>query len=67
VPGESVDARTGTVHLDATSDAILTFLLTRNLDKGSIVKVAVLDATTGRPLAAARATIARDLRPEEQW
>ncbi len=67
VPGESVDTRTGTVHLDTTSDAILTFIVTRNLDKGAAVEVAVLDATTGRPLATARATIARDLRPEEQW
>lgn len=67
VPGESVDAHTGTVQLDPTDDAILTFLVTQNLDKGSAVDVSVLDATTGRRLATARATIVKDLRPEEEW
>jgi len=67
VPGESVDPHTGTVQLDPSEEAILTFLVTQNLDKGSAVDVSVLDAATGRRLAAARATIVKDLRPEEEW
>jgi len=67
VPGESVDPQTGTVQLDPSEEAILTFLVTQNLDKGSAVDVSVLDAATGRRLAAARATIVKDLRPEEEW
>ncbi|MGH9226489.1 MAG: PglZ domain-containing protein [Acidimicrobiales bacterium] len=67
VPGEAVDPQAGTVRLDPATDALLTFLVTRNLDKGDVVAVAVLDATTGRPLADTRATVARDLRPEEDW
>ncbi|MGI8685094.1 MAG: PglZ domain-containing protein, partial [Acidimicrobiales bacterium] len=67
VPGEAVDPQTGTVRLDPAVDALLTFLVTRNLDKGEAVEVAVLDASTGRRLAHTRATVARDLRPEEEW
>jgi hypothetical protein len=67
MPGDSVDARTGTVQLDPSEEAILTFLVTQNLDKGSAIEVTVLDAVTGRKLADARATIAKDLRPEEAW
>jgi hypothetical protein len=67
VPGESVDANTGTVQLDPSEEAILTFLVTENLDKGAVVDVSVLDASTGRRLASARATIVKDLRPEEEW
>lgn len=67
VPGESVDPHTGTVQLDPSEEAILTFLVTRNLDKGSRVDVSVLDAANGRRLATARATIVKDLRPEEEW
>lgn len=67
VPGEAIDPATGTVRLDPSADAVLTFLVSGNLDKGSTVEVAVVDATTGRPLARTRATVARDLRPEEEW
>lgn len=67
VPGEAVDPTTGTVRLDPSTDALLTFLVTRDLDKGDAVEVAVVDAITGRRLAHTRATVARDLRPEEEW
>lgn len=67
VPGDAVDAHTGTVRLDPSEEAILTFLVTQNLDKGSAVDVSVLDAATGRRLATTRATIVKDLRPEEEW
>ena len=67
VPGESVDPHTGTVRLDPGAEAILTFLVTENLDKGEAVQIAVLDAATGRQLTTAEATVARNLRPEEDW
>ena len=67
VPGESVDAHAGTVQLDPSREAILTFLVTQNLDKGSAVDVSVLGAASGRRLATVRATVAKDLRPEEEW
>ncbi len=67
VPGEAVDPATGTVRLDPSVDATLTFLVSGNLDKGDAVEVAVIDAATGRPLARTRATVARALRPEEEW
>ncbi|MGH9154552.1 MAG: PglZ domain-containing protein [Acidimicrobiales bacterium] len=67
VPGEAVDPQTGTVRLDPAADALLTFLVTSNLDKGEAVEVAVLDASTGRRLAHTSAKVARDLRPEEEW
>ncbi len=67
VPGESVDPTHGTVRLDPASDALLTFLVTRDIDKGDAVEVTVLGAADGRRLAHTRATVARDLRPEEGW
>lgn len=67
VASPSVDSHTGTVSLDPSEETILTFLVTEDLDKGSVVEVSVLDAATGRRLATARATIVKDLRPEEEW
>lgn len=67
VPGESVDPHTGTVRLDPGAEAILTFLVIENLDKGQAVQIAVLDAATGRQLTTTQATVARNLRPEEDW
>jgi hypothetical protein len=67
VPGEAVDPHTGTVHLDPGTEAILTFLITENVDKGQVVQIAVLDAATGRQIATNHATVARDLRPEDDW
>jgi phage tail protein X len=67
VLGDLVDPKTGTVRLNGSTDAILTFLVTRDLDKGDTVEVVVLDAVTGRQLARTRAVVARNLRPEEEW
>lgn len=67
MPGDAVDGWTGTVRLDPSTETILTFLVTDNLDRGSEVEVSVLDARTGRLLASTRAQIARNLRPQEDW
>ncbi|MGQ0678939.1 MAG: PglZ domain-containing protein [Actinomycetota bacterium] len=67
VPGGAVDPHTGTVRLDPNADSILTFLVSRDLNKGQTLDVNVIDASNGRRLALAQATVARDLRPEGDW
>lgn len=67
MPSAGVDPESGLVQLEPGSDAIVTYLVTENVDRGRTVQVAVVDATSGRLLASTNVTVTKDLRPQEEW
>lgn len=66
VSGDGYDAASGSVTVERDRPSILTFQVTRNLDRDSQVELQVLDARTGRRLADAVASVAAPVMVEEK-
>ena len=66
VSGDGYDAGSGSVTVQADRPSVLTFQVTRNLDRDSQVELQVLDARTGRRLADAVAAVAAPVVVEEE-
>ncbi len=66
VSGDGYDAATGSVTIQAGRPSVLTFQVTRNLDRDSQVELQVLDARTGRRLAEASAAVAAAVVVQEE-
>jgi hypothetical protein len=66
VSGDGYDAETGTVTVGAERPSVLTFQVTANLSAGTEVDLQVLDARTGRKVAAALVPIAALIVVEDE-
>lgn len=66
VSGDGYDAGSGSVTVQADRPSVLTFQVTRNLERDSQVELQVLDARTGRRLADAVASVAAPVVVEEE-
>lgn len=65
VSGDRYDADTGTVTVTTESPSVLTFQVTANLAGGDEVSLELLDARTGRKLAASTVAVAAPINVED--
>ncbi len=65
VSGDGFDPQTGTVTVSTARDGVLTFQATGNLSAGTTLDLQVLDARTGRKLAASSIAVAAPIVVED--
>ena len=65
VSGDKHDAETGTVTVTTDAPGVLTFQVTANLAAGDEVTLELLDARTGRKLAASTVAVAAPITVED--